>query len=89
MDEIILPNKYVTLSQSFLGIGAMVLDIIGSKKMTIENIWTEFEKRYGSKSKKSHYPSYQKFLLTLDFIYLTGMITYNEQGEIFNENIRT
>ena len=39
----ILPNKYVTLSQSYLGISAMILTIIGSSKTTIEKLWEDFE----------------------------------------------
>ncbi len=85
----ILPNKYVTLSQSYLGISAMILGIIGSKKTTIDKLWEEFEEKYITKNKEAHYPSYQKFLLTIDFMYLTDMLNYNEEGEIYNENIKS
>lgn len=81
----ILPNKYITLSQSYIGISAMILDVIGSHRITIERLWTRFEKKYIAENKTS----YQKFLLTLDFMYLTGMVNYNKQGEIYSENLKS
>ncbi|HFH7242267.1 TPA: ABC-three component system middle component 6 [Streptococcus agalactiae] len=85
----ILPNKYVTLSQSYLGISAMILTIIGSSKTTIEKLWEDFEKKYVVNNNGANNPSYQKFLLTLDFMYFTNMLNYNKEGEIYNENIGT
>lgn len=83
----ILPNKYATLSQSYLGISAMILDVVSENKITIERLWDKFEKQYIFKKSFNHIPSYQKFLLTLDFMYLSKMINFNEEGEIYNENL--
>lgn len=85
----ILPNKYVTLSQSYIGISALILDMLGSKQTTIEKLWDKFITKCNSVMKSNHHPSYQKFLLTLDFMYLTGMLNYDDEGEIYNENIKS
>lgn len=85
----ILPNKYVTLSESFLGISAMILDLIGSDMSTIDELWELFDKKYRSQDNYEKYPSYTKFLLTLDFMYLTDMLNYTEKGEMYNENIKS
>lgn len=85
----ILPNKYVLLSESLIGISAFILDILKNKKMGIEEIWEKFERKYILKQVIKNPPSYQKFLYTLDFMYLTKMINYNSKGEIYNENLKS
>ena len=84
----ILPDKYVVLTESFLGLSALVLDILNNKKMTIDKLWNAFEKKYINSKKLKNPPTYQKYIYVLEFMYLTNMISYNEKGEILNENIR-
>lgn len=83
----ILPNKYVKLSESYLGVSSIILNLVCENKITIEKLWDKFEK-YILKNDFNHIPSYQKFLLTLDFMYLTNMINFNAEGEIYNENLK-
>lgn len=85
----ILPNKYILLNESLIGLSAFILNIITNKKMGIEEIWEKFEKEYILKQKIKTPPTYQKFLYTLDFMYLTEMINYNTKGEIYNENFKS
>lgn len=80
----ILPNKYITLSQSLIGISSIVLTALGDKKITIEKLWDKVCKNYDKKELKKL--SYQKFLLTLDFMFITNMINCSDGGEIYNEN---
>lgn len=84
----ILPNKYITITESFIGLSAILLDMIKDKTLTIEKIWTLFEKKYVKNNKIKNPPTHQKFIYVIDFMYLTGMISYNEKGEILNENIK-
>ena len=84
----ILPNKYSTITESFVGISALILDIIGNKKITLDLLWNKFKKKYIKSKKLKNPPTYQKYIYVLEFMYLTGMITYNQKGEILNENIR-
>lgn len=84
----ILPNKYIMLSESFLGMGAMILDVLGKKNMTIDKLWTSYDKKYVQAGKLNSKPTYQKYIYVLEFMYLTNMITYNEKGEIINENLK-
>ena len=81
----ILPDKYISIEQSYIGLSAFILKIIGSKHYTLEKLWSKFNKNLTFKNK----PSYQKFLNVLNFMYAAEMINYNEGGEIFNENFRT
>lgn len=85
----ILPNKYILLSESLIGISALILEVLSNRTMGIEKIWDEFERKYKKEQKTMKLPTYQKFLYTIDFMYLSKMIGYNLEGEIYNENIRT
>ena len=85
----ILPNKYVVLTESFLGLSALILDTLHNKKMTIDKLWDAFEKNYILSKKIKNPPTYQKYIYVLEFMYVTNMISYNGKGEILNENITT
>ena len=77
----ILPDKYLLLKDSLIGISPLILDIIEKKEMGVEEVWDKFKKKYNSKV-----PIYNKFLYTLDFMYITGMIDFDSKGSIFHEN---
>ena len=42
----ILPNKYITMSESLIGLSACVLDIIDDNRYTIEQVWDRLNKKY-------------------------------------------
>lgn len=83
----ILPNKYVTLTESFFGLSALILDVLMMQKMTVDKLWNEFKKKYIDSNIIKTPPTYQKFIYVLEFMYLSDMISYNDKGEILNENI--
>lgn len=85
----ILPNKYITLTESFIGISGLILELLSNKCLTIEILWDSFKKKYIKKNNLNNPPTYQKFIYTLEFMYLCGMINYTEKGEIFNENFKS
>ena len=84
----ILPDKYTSLTESFIGISAVLLDTLGNKKLTVDKLWNKFNKKYVKTNKLKHPPVYQKYIYVLEFMYLSNMVSYNEKGEIVNENIR-
>jgi len=87
----ILPDKYVSIEQSLIGVSAFILDVMGKDEITIEKLWTKFNKKYvkNSKTKLKEHPSFQKFVITLNFMYATNMLNYDvERNVLFNENIR-
>lgn len=84
----ILPNKYLTLTESYIGLSALILDILDNKNMTVDKLWKNFNKRYIQTKKLNIEPTYQKFIYVLEFMYMTNMISYNEKGEILNENFK-
>lgn len=76
----ILPNKYTTFEESFIGVGAVILKELGTKKMTTNELWI--------KLKRVKYINlrFKKFIEILIFMYSTKMLSY-ENGEIYNANI--
>ncbi len=84
----ILPNKYLSLMESYIGLSAFILDIILDKKMTIDEVWNKLFKKHFKKLDSKYQPNYQKYISVLEFMFITGMINYNDKGEIFNENIK-
>lgn len=84
----ILPNKYISLSDSLIGISSLVLEILSSNKMTIDELWDDFNYSIRQNKKIKNIPTYNKFVLTINFMYMTNMINYTEKGVIYNENIK-
>ncbi len=84
----ILPDKYIILTESFLGLSAILLDTLSNKKLTVDKLWHNFNKKYIQPQRLKSPPTYQKYIYVLEFMYLTNMISYNVKGEILNENIR-
>lgn len=84
----ILPNKYVTLSESYFGLSALILDVLNSENLPIDKLWDKFDNKYIKHSNINNPPTYQKFIYVLEYMFLTNLISYNEEGEILNENIK-
>lgn len=85
----ILPNKYTTLTESYIGISALILDVLQDKILTVDKLWSVFNKKYNLSNKIKTPPTYQKFLYVLEFMYMSKMISYNKDGAIKNENFET
>jgi len=83
----IVPNKFVMNSESFIGISSLILNTLGKKILTVDKLWRLFERKYIKNSKFKNPPTFQKYVLTLNFMFMTGMINYTDKGEIVNENI--
>ena len=69
----ILPNKHVKLSNSMLTVGAIILEQMDNMQ-TITMLWN-------NSKIKSKIKSFEKFTLGLDFLFMLGLIDY-EQGII-------
>lgn len=76
----ILPNKYTTFEESFIGVGAVILKELGTKKMTTNELWIKL------KRVKHVNLRFKKFIEILIFMYSTKMLSY-DNGEIYNANI--
>ena len=68
----ILPKKQLSVSESFFGFGAFLLQQL-SKPMTIDDLW-ESNKRYSTKF------SFDQYIMALDYLFIIGAIEKNERG---------
>ena len=82
----ILPNKYITLDESYIGIAAYALDALGAESLYVDALWQKFQAQY--KGNDRLLPSYIKFVYVIIFMFSCRMISYNERGEVFNENLK-
>lgn len=62
----ILPNKYVSLDNSLLGAGAVLLPLLPEPKTTTE-LWEKVKN-------SPQIVGYGRFILTLDFLYAIGAV---------------
>ncbi len=69
----ILPDKYIKLPNSFVGQGAFLIGSLEKDQCTVSMLWEKI-----TTSNKSLGWTLDKLLLTLDFLFMLNIITYNE-----------
>lgn len=79
----IMPKKHISLSESFIGLGAFVLEVL-SVPMPIDSCWEKLNNNYIKKGKISKKHSFDNFILTLDLLYALNVIDINQEGELYN-----
>ena len=79
----ILPSKYVELKDSFIIQATVFLKILGYNEYTFDTLWKEYLKKY-----RDNQISYAYYIYLIEFMYISGMIDYKENGVIFNENLK-
>ncbi|CAM3918594.1 MULTISPECIES: ABC-three component system middle component 6 [Lachnospiraceae] len=84
----IMPKKHISLSESFIGLGAFVLQTLSSP-LTIDSCWEEIYSSYIKTGIISKKHSFDNFVLTLDLLYALNAININERGEIYNVSKET
>jgi len=82
----VLPNKYITLDESYIGIAAYALEALGEESLYVDALWRKFQAQY--KGNEKLLPSYIKFVYVIIFMFSYRMISYNKRGEVFNENLK-
>ena len=84
----IMHKKHISLSESFIGLGAFVLQTLSSP-LTIDSCWEEIYSSYIKTGIISKKHSFDNFVLTLDLLYALNAININERGEIYNVSKET
>ncbi|ADQ45535.1 hypothetical protein Calkro_0641 [Caldicellulosiruptor kronotskyensis 2002] len=65
----IFPNKTTKLSYSLLGCGSYILQELKNPQ-TVSALWEKVKIKY------KELKNFEKFILTLDFLYILGMIEF-------------
>jgi hypothetical protein len=68
------PNKYLTIEDSLLGLGARLMALLHVRSGNISDLW----KRYKIDSSDSG--SFQRFIAALDLLYITSVIEVARDG---------
>ena len=79
----ILPKKQLSISESFFGFGAFLLERLKSP-ISVDSLWEYYKKSYETKK----YPvkfSFDQYIMALDYLYIIGAIRENEEGLVCNE----
>ncbi len=79
----ILPNKYLELEDSFIYQATIILKILGKKEYTFDVLWNKYLSKQQDKQ-----ISYIYYIYLIEFMYVSGMINYKENGVIYNENLK-
>ncbi|WP_346854873.1 ABC-three component system middle component 6 [uncultured Draconibacterium sp.] len=76
----ILPGKHISLSESLLGLGGILLGFLKTP-MTVDELWFKYSKINNSR----RYPAYHNFdnvILALDYLFLIGAIEVDDKGKL-------
>lgn len=76
----IFPAKHIRLSESLLGLSAFVLSFLNSPK-SVDRLWGEVKQINNSSYLPANH-SYDNFLLTVDYLYLVGIVDVNKNGQL-------
>lgn len=72
----ILPDKNIKLANSFLGTGSILIREL-EVAQTVSSLWEKVRR-------KSEIGTFEKFSLTLDFLYSLGLVSF--RGELITKN---
>ncbi|MBE9156422.1 hypothetical protein IQ265_06210 [Nodosilinea sp. LEGE 06152] len=73
----ILPDKYISTSNSLLGVGAILIEHLNQPR-TVTSLWSDL-------SKISEVATFERFILVLDLLYMIGAIEL-EEGLIYKRH---
>ena len=76
----ILPEKHLAVEESLFGFGGFLLSLL-VEETTVDNLWAEYITAYKSKTYTVSF-SFDKFILTIDYLFLIDAIRINERGEL-------
>ena len=78
----ILPSKHISLAESIIGLGGVLLDILVKQPCSLDLLWQEYAKM---NNKKDLYPAYHSFdniILAINLLYMIGAVTINKEGKL-------
>ena len=77
----LMPGKHLKISESLFGLGGIILNILDDRAMNIDQIWGKIKNKNDDKEFPAYY-SYENMILALDYLFMIGVIRYNDQGEV-------
>lgn len=81
----ILSSKHISLSESLLGLGGVLLQIIVKRPCSLEYIWQEYSKINNNSEIFPAYHSFDNVILAVDLLFAIGAININSEGELYRD----
>ena len=81
----LLPEKHLNISESILGLGAIILELLNRPKK-VEALWNEYQYKYANDREFKAYHTFDNFLLALCFLYSVDAVAMSESGGIYKCN---
>ncbi|WP_394884013.1 ABC-three component system middle component 6 [Clostridium butyricum] len=79
----ILPAKHISLSESYIGLGAFFIKLL-DKPITLDEFLVNFNKKFIETKLIRKHHSIDNIILTLELLYCMGIIDISDKGEIYN-----
>ncbi|MCC3359371.1 ABC-three component system middle component 6 [Bacillus sp. REN16] len=76
----ILPQKHIKLSESIFAMGAIILSLLDNRKsIGIDELWEKLMSKNRNDKIIDNY-SFDKFIISLDYLFTIGVVDTNENG---------
>lgn len=78
----ILPEKHVRISESLLGIGSLVLEILKGGSRNIDSIWSSLRQRDSIREKVNGTVTFDTLVLAIDGLFAMGFVDLDDEGRL-------
>jgi hypothetical protein len=78
----ILPSKHISLAESLIGLGGVLLKILMKQPCSLDLLWQEYSKINNKKEAFPAYHSFDNIILAVDLLFMIGAITINSEGKL-------
>ncbi|ADU32523.1 ABC-three component system middle component 6 [Evansella cellulosilytica] len=76
----ILPQKHIKLSESIFAMGAIIYSLLDdNKSVGVDELWERLKSKNQNEKIIDNY-SFDKFIISLDYLFTIGIINSNEKG---------
>jgi len=76
-----MPSKHIKLSESLIALSAFVLKFLESPK-NLDRLWKDIGQINNSSFLPANH-SYDNFLLSIDYLYMAGIVDINSENQIY------
>lgn len=76
----VLPEKHVHISESLLGLGALILSCLTGGPKELDDIWVALQKNDAVKRRIHGTVTLDSVVLTIDFLFAIGAVQMSREG---------
>lgn len=80
----ILPSKHIKISESFVGLGGVLLSLLQNEPCSIDYLWNKYNE-INNTSKCPAYHNFDNVIKAINLLFMVGAIDTNNRGEIIRK----